>query len=73
MPDRLAVPFPLSVNVSPAGSAPVSVSAGTGMPVVVTVKPSGARIPIEVESALVIVGACPGLITDTSSSPELAT
>ena len=35
VPDRVAVPLPLSVNVSPAGSVPVSVIAGVGEPVVV--------------------------------------
>ena len=34
----VAVPFPLSVKVTPDGSFPLSVSAGTGNPVVVTVK-----------------------------------
>ena len=37
VPARVAVPSPLSTKVTPAGSAPVSVSAGVGNPVVVTV------------------------------------
>jgi hypothetical protein len=32
MPLRFAVPFPLLVNDSPAGRAPVSLSVGAGMP-----------------------------------------
>jgi hypothetical protein len=38
VPDKLAVPFPLSVKVTPAGSVPVSLRAGVGLPVVVTRK-----------------------------------
>jgi len=38
MPPRVAVPLPLSVNVTPAGKAPDSEMAGTGYPVVFTVK-----------------------------------
>lgn len=30
VPDSMAVPLPLSMNVSPAGSAPVSVMEGVG-------------------------------------------
>ena len=37
VPASVAVPSPLSTNVTPAGSAPVSVSAAVGNPVVVTV------------------------------------
>ena len=69
----MAVPFPLSVKVMPVGSVPVSVIAGTGTPVAVTVTSAGDRIPMLAELALVITGACPGLITDTVSSSELAT
>jgi hypothetical protein len=61
----VAVPFPLSVKVMPAGRAPVSVSAGAGRPVVVTVTLTGDRIPMLAESALVIAGARAGLITNT--------
>ena len=32
------MPSPLSTNVTPAGSEPVDVSAGVGVPIVVTVK-----------------------------------
>ena len=38
VPPKVAVPFPLSTNVSPLGSVPVSVNDGVGVPVVVTVK-----------------------------------
>jgi hypothetical protein len=38
VPVMVAVPFPLSVKVTPEGRVPVSVSAGVGEPVVVTVK-----------------------------------
>jgi hypothetical protein len=37
VPLRVAVPFPLSLNVTPLGSVPVSVNDGVGVPVVVTV------------------------------------
>jgi hypothetical protein len=37
VPLRLAVPFPLLVNVTPLGRAPASVIAATGKPVVITV------------------------------------
>lgn len=33
----VAVPFPLSTNVTPPGKGPVSDSAGTGLPVAVTI------------------------------------
>src|SRR5215467_547241 len=38
MPTRAAVPLPLSTKLTPGGSAPVADSAGTGRPVVVTLK-----------------------------------
>ena len=38
MPDKVAVPLPLSRNVTPLGSVPPSLSAETGVPVVVTLK-----------------------------------
>ena len=37
VPERVAVPLPLSTKVTPVGSAPVSLSAEVGNPVVVTV------------------------------------
>ena len=36
VPLRVAVPFPLSLKVTPPGSVPVSVKDGVGNPVVVT-------------------------------------
>ena len=36
VPARVAVPLPLSVNVTPAGSAPDSLSEGVGTPEAVT-------------------------------------
>ena len=41
VPDNVAVPFPLSVKVTPLGSAPVSDTAGVGEPVEVTVNEPG--------------------------------
>ena len=38
VPDREAVPLPLSTKVTPVGRVPVSARAGVGLPVVVTVK-----------------------------------
>ena len=38
MPPSVAVPFPLSLKVTPFGSAPISASEGMGVPVAVTVK-----------------------------------
>ena len=42
MPASVAVPFPLSTNVTPEGRLPVSLSVGLGNPVVVTRKLPGA-------------------------------
>src|SRR5579862_5216871 len=41
VPERVAVPFPLSVKVTPKGKKPVSVKAGIGSPEVVTVNVPG--------------------------------
>ena len=50
------MPLPLSVKVMPGGSGPVSVSAGAGNPVVVTVnEPPAAAVKV-VLAALVIAG-----------------
>jgi hypothetical protein len=38
VPLKLAVPFPLSLKVTPAGRVPVSARDGVGAPVAVTVK-----------------------------------
>ena len=57
IPLSVAVPFPLFMNVTPLGSAPVSVRVGVGVPVVVTVKlPAVPTVNVAV-LALVIAGA----------------
>src|SRR5579859_4218537 len=57
VPARVAVPSPLSVNVTPAGRAPVSLSPGDGNPVVVTVNVPGEPAVKVAENAEVIAGA----------------
>ena len=57
VPPSVPVPFPLSLNVTPLGSAPVSLSEGVGLPVVVTVKLPAAPSVNAVLFALVITGA----------------
>jgi hypothetical protein len=57
VPLRVPVPFPLSLNVTPLGSAPVSLSEGVGLPVVVTVKLPAVPTVNAVLFALVIAGA----------------
>ena len=57
VPERLAVLSPRFRNVTPAGSAPVSVSIAIGAPVVVTVKMFNAPSANVALSALVIAGA----------------
>ena len=57
VPPSVAVPFPLSTNVTPLGSAPVFVSDGVGDPVAVTVKfPATPTVNMAL-LALVIAGA----------------
>jgi hypothetical protein len=58
VPEIVAVPSPCSVNVTPAGRvAPLSLSAGAGAPLVVTVKaPDWPTVNLAL-SALVIAGA----------------
>src|SRR5271170_387038 len=68
VPARVAVPSPLAVSASPAGSAPVSVTSGVGDPVVVI-----ANDPAEfcVKSALdplVMAGAAPVFTVIVSES-----
>jgi len=55
---RVAVPLPRSVNVTPEGRVTVSVSAGTGYPVVVTVKLPPVPAVNAAVAKLVIAGAC---------------
>ena len=57
VPERRAVPLPLSVNVSPAGSVPDSVIFGVGEPVVViATAPAWFSVKSAVDE-LVMVGA----------------
>jgi hypothetical protein len=53
-PARVAVPFPLSVRVTPFGSVPVFVMEGAGVPEVVTVNEPALATRNEVVFALVI-------------------
>jgi hypothetical protein len=57
VPLNVPVPFPLSLNVTPLGSVPVSLSDGVGAPVAVTVKLPATPTENVVPLALVIVGA----------------
>ncbi len=60
VPARVAVPSPSSTKVTPVGSAPVSVSAEVGTPVVVTVNVPAVPVVNVVVAALVIAGAGQG-------------
>jgi hypothetical protein len=51
VPDRVAVPSPLSVRLMPDGRVPVSPIDGMGAPVVVTVK-----VPADPSEKLVLLG-----------------
>jgi hypothetical protein len=62
VPAKVAVPLPLSVKVTPAGSAPDSDSAGVGTPVAVTVKLAAAPTGKLADAALVNAGAWPTAI-----------
>lgn len=53
----MAVPLPLLVKVTPEGSAPLSVKAGVGYPVVVTEKDPAAPTVNVLLEALVMEGA----------------
>ena len=57
VPAIVAVPLPLSVKVTPAGSVPVRVMVAVGPPVVVTEKVPGLPTTNVVEVALVMAGA----------------
>lgn len=59
VPARFPVPLPLLVNATPLGSAPVSVKAGTGDPVDVTVKDPAPPTMNVAWLTLVIDGAVP--------------
>jgi hypothetical protein len=56
VPPSVAVPFPLSVNVTPAGSEPVSMILGAGEPAVITVKELATPAWNVAVAALVTVG-----------------
>ena len=57
VPLSVAVPLPLSTNVMPPGSAPVSLRVGVGNPVVVTVNVPAVPTVKVVLLALVMAGA----------------
>ena len=59
VPLSVALPSPLSANITPAGRAPDSVRDGVGVPVVVTVKLPAAPAVNVVLLSLVIAGAVP--------------
>jgi hypothetical protein len=67
VPDKMAVPLPLSVKVSPAGNVPVSVIAGVGWPVAVT---ATEPIWLRVKSAagMLRTGAVAGLTVTARSN-----
>lgn len=56
VPDRVAVPFPLSVKVTPVGRVPLSLSDGVGEPVVVTVNEPATSVVNEVLDGEVMAG-----------------
>src|SRR6476619_3250688 len=64
MPPMLAVPFWLSVNVRPAGSAPASVIAGIGEPLATTVTLNVDPTVAVAFAALLIVGFAPSVSTN---------
>jgi hypothetical protein len=57
VPAMVAVPFPLSVKVTPEGRVPDAASAGVGYPDVVTVNVPGVPLVKVVPLALVMDGA----------------
>ncbi len=58
VPARVAVPLPLSLNVMPVGSAPDSVIAAVGLPVVVTENDPAVPTVKVAAPPLVMAGAC---------------
>ena len=56
VPESVAVPSPLSWNVTPEGNTPVSVKVGAGYPVVVTPNDSGCPVVNDTELDDVIAG-----------------
>ena len=59
VPLSVPVPLPLSLNVTPLGSVPASLSDGVGAPVVVTVNVPAVPTVNVVLFALVMLGAVP--------------
>jgi hypothetical protein len=56
VPLSVAVPFPLSVNVTPGGRVPVSDSAGVGFPVVVMLNEPG-RPNVKLAALVLVIAA----------------
>ena len=54
VPDRVAVPLLLAVNVTPGGSVPARLSVGAGVPLVVTVKLNALPAVAVADAALVM-------------------
>jgi hypothetical protein len=72
VPASVAVPLPLSVKVTPAGSAPVSVRAGVGEPVVVTVnEPAVLVVKVVLEPEVIAGGVCTTRLKPTECCAEL--
>ena len=69
VPDRVAVPFPLSTNVTPVGSGPLSPMAGVGEPVVVTVNEPAAPVVNVVDAADVMAGGNVTVIVTSAGMP----
>ncbi len=63
MPDKVAVPFPLLVKLTPLGNAPNSDNVATGAPKVVTMKLPGVPTVKMVVLLLEIWGAFGGPLT----------
>jgi hypothetical protein len=68
----VALPSPLSVSLIPVGSAPDSVSAGTGEPVVVTVVVNAAPTVDVAAFALVMVGGTLSASVSEAPAPRVS-
>ena len=70
VPERVAVPFALALNVTPDGRAPAIVNVGVGLPDAATVKFNADPTSTPAEAALVNVGSVPTRnVTATVSRP----
>jgi hypothetical protein len=67
VPARVAVPSPLSVKVRPAGSVPVRLNEGFGVPVASTVKEPGAPLWKVAMVGLVNAGTVPALTSSVNN------